>query len=187
MTKITQNLLKELLTYDPLTGSFIWNKRDESLFKNSSSAKSWNTKYAGKSAGFINKAGYLEISIFRKKDGTANRKRKITQQGHIIAWLYYYGHFPKNTIDHINGNTSDNRIINLRDIEHEINIENVTKARKHNSTGVLGVTKCSCSQNYRARISVNKKQILIGVFKTIESASNAYLNAKRKLHKGCTI
>jgi len=51
------------------------------------------------------KIGYIIIKINRKD-----------YQAHRLAWLYEYGNFPKQTIDHINRIKTDNRICNLRDV-----------------------------------------------------------------------
>lgn len=88
---ITQEELKEYLHYDPLTGDFNWTIGKRGLKVNSK-------------AGSMNDQGYVIIRI-----------NNIRYRAHRLAWLYVYGHFPINEIDHINGVRSDNRIENLRD------------------------------------------------------------------------
>ena len=39
-----------------------------------------------------------------------------------IVWKYHYGTEPKGVIDHINGDSTDNRIENLQDITHQQNL-----------------------------------------------------------------
>lgn len=73
------------------------------------------------------------------KDGYLILKTKGRQfKAHRIAWLLYYGTFPKFVIDHINRIKTDNRICNLRDVPHYINHENILRPRNKN-TGVIGV------------------------------------------------
>lgn len=57
---------------------------------------------------------------------------------------------------------------------------------KKNEIGVLGVS-VQKSGNYRARISVNGFVKYLGMFKTIEDARIAYIQAKRESHEFCTI
>ena len=103
-----------------------------------------------------------------------------------LAWFYVYGKWPEYEIDHINGIRSDDRIINLRDVNTKINRENRHFPDKDNRAGFLGVS-IAPSGRYKAQIGNNKKMIRLGTFDTPEAAHLAYLNAKRKLHKGCTI
>lgn len=78
-------------------------------------------------------------------------------------------------VDHINGNTLDNRRCNLRICSHTQNMQN-QKLRSNNTTGVKGVTKCG--NKYRATIRVNKKDIHLGMFNTLEQAKEERLKAE---------
>lgn len=83
------------------------------------------------------------------------------------------------TVDHINHNTLDNRLENLRIATRSQNGANRRSKRK-----IKGVTKPNYkyreNKPYRARITVNKKQIFLGWFSTKEEASNAYNTAALK-------
>jgi hypothetical protein len=144
---ITQSELKELLNYDETTGLFF-------------RLKSNNQRKVGEVAGTVHHEGYIRIQI----------KYKI-YAGHRLAWLYKYGEFPKSKIDHINGNTSDNRINNLRlanDVENARN----RKITSQNSSGFKGVSKHL--NMWRARYKANNKSYCLGLFETKELASKAY-------------
>jgi hypothetical protein len=105
--------------------------------------------------------------------------------GHRAAWLYVHGKWPNGQIDHINGDRSDNRISNLRDVSHSVNQQNVHRPRRDNASGFLGVTR---QKNlWTSQVTVSGKTLHLGLFKTPEEAASAYLEAKRKHHTGCTI
>jgi hypothetical protein len=158
-SNLTAERLRELLHYDPETGVF----KRFNFYRRSDEVAGSKTK----DRVFI----YLDGKLYG---------------AHRLAWLYTHGEWPTNTIDHIDGNPLNNKIKNLRDIPHHANIENVTKPRKHNASGVLGVEKHGKS-SWRARLLVGGVKITIGRFKTIEDAHSAYLELKRMHHAGCTI
>jgi hypothetical protein len=110
---------------------------------------------------------------------------------HRVAWALFCGVWPSGVIDHINGDPSDNRIANLRDVDLNINSQNQRKAMNTNKTGFIGVhaTYKHGGIQYRARIRPpgQKTQIYLGSFPTAEQANAAYVAAKRELHPGCTL
>ena len=84
-------------------------------------------------------------------------------------------------IDHINGNTLDNRKCNLRTCTMTENSRN-RKICYNNKTGYKGVYYVEKRKQFRARIMVDKKRILIGCFKNPEDAYQAYCEAAVKYH-----
>lgn len=171
---ITHKELLERLSYDRLTGVFLAKERDINDFKPARIVATWNTRYANKPAGTINSKGYRVIKINRKD-----------YKAHRLAWFYHYKEWPKFEIDHINGDKTDNRIDNLRDVIHCENNQNERKARKVSSTGKLGIYPKE--GRYGAKIVKEGKKKHLGYFKTPEQAHEAYLKAKRELHRTCTI
>ena len=156
---LDQNYLRKILDYDPNTGQF--------------------TRLVRKGGAKIgNKAGILSHGYLRIK---INKKRYAA---HRLAWLYVYGVWPTNHIDHIDGDKINNRINNLRDVNHATNMQNQHSAQSGNKSGFLGVSKNSSSNNFSARINVNGKRIQIGTYPTPEDAYSAYLSAKLKYHVG---
>lgn len=99
---------------------------------------------------------------------------------HRLAWLYHYGGWPVHVIDHINGDASDNRIANLRDVPQRINNQNRTKPSRRSKTGLLGVSKTR--NGYRVCMSFMSKPVFAHNFETAEEASAFYLELKRRLH-----
>lgn len=154
--------LKELLSYDQNTGVFMWI-----TFRKSPTKKNIV-------AGHRHTSGYWRIKI----DGDV-------RLAHRLAWLYTYGQYPKNQIDHINGVRDDNRVSNLRDVVPSENAQNKRKATVSSATGFLGVTPNG--QGFQAQIGLKGSNKYLGLFKTPELAHQAYLIAKRALHTGNTL
>lgn len=164
MNELTQSRLKELLHYDSETGKFTWQMT------------LCNRAVKGNAAGHKNGRGYWCIGF-----------GGMVYSAHRLAWLYVYGSFPKNDIDHINGDKTDNRISNLRDVETYVNCQNRKRARSGNRSGVLGVGWNKRIGKWAAQIRVSGKSKHIGYFDTPEQAGLAYIEAKRQFHAGCTI
>lgn len=155
---ITQNELKQCLKYDPITGKFTRTK--------TSRVSSDGT------VGTVQKKGYRSIYVKNK-----------AYAAHRLVWLYVHGCWPKDQIDHINGNRDDNRVENLREVTNSENTRN--RRNPQGSNPYLGVTKKRWRSGFRwcARIMLNGKSKHIGYFKTAEAAKDAYLNMKKELHK----
>jgi hypothetical protein len=167
-TNLTQNLLHELLEYDPSTGEFLWKHRNINWFNTENDFKAWNNRLSGKKAGYVDKRGYLFIRI-----------NYFLYSAHRLAWLYVYGSFPK-MIDHINGNRQDNRIENLRECTDSQNQGN-SKRSKNNTTGYKGVSLHKGTGKYTAEITYNNKKIYLGLFLTPEEAHDTYCKKASEL------
>ena len=79
----------------------------------------------------------------------------------------------KDMVDHIDGNTQNNNIINLRIVTNQENQFNNT---------CFGVSLRKDNNKYRARIRLNNKLIDLGTYENEKDARNAYLEAKKKYH-----
>lgn len=168
---ISQQDLQERLAYDASTGVFTWR----------SESRCWGGRRVhvtpGQRAGTQRPNGYRLINI----DG-------IPMLEHRLAWMYVYGEWPAGDIDHINGDRSDNRISNLRDVTRQVNLQNMRRPmanKKHGS--LLGSAWHASTGKWRALIKSKGRQVSLGYFDTEQAAHDAYLAAKRRLHEGCTI
>lgn len=160
---LTAEQVRKLFDYDASTGHLTWRVRPAN----------WP---AGRPlrAGGLGKLGYVKV-----------RHSGRTIAAHRLVWLHFYGEWPNGPIDHINCDRADNRIANLRVVNDRINRENRRQPDRRNSTGFLGVSRNH--RHYKASISVRGVRHNLGNFWTAEEAHVAYINAKRKLHEGCTL
>lgn len=132
--------------------------------------KVFNSKYAGKIAGCLNPDGYIYISILGSN-----------YLAHRLAWKILTGEDPVNEIDHDNRVRSDNRSVNLRQADGAQNNSN-TGIRGDNTSGVRGARWHKAAKKYVAEISVGRVRKHLGVFDTLEEASNVYDEATLKYH-----
>jgi hypothetical protein len=161
-SNITIEHLRESLSYDPQTGVFIWRKHN------------WRPDLVGKVAGSVHSAGYISIAI-----------HNIKRLAHRLAWFYVTGEMPINHIDHINGDKTDNRFSNLRQVTRFGNLQNIRTATKANKIGLLGVS--AHQGKWRTQIMANGQRIRVSGFNTPEEAHQKYLELKRKYHTTCSI
>lgn len=159
---LTAARLRELLHYDPDTGVF------------TNRIKRSRKTVPGAVAGCLT-VGRIAIRL----DG-------VLHLAHRLAWLYMTGEWPKMEVDHRDGDASNNRWASLRDVPHQVNIQNQRRPRADNGTGFLGVSRRG--DKFLAQIAdKDGGRPRIGEFATPEEAHAAYLEAKRRLHAGCTI
>ena len=157
---LTQNRVKDILNYDPISGIFTWKVNVSS------------TGRAGNVAGSANKAGYLLIRVDKK-----------LYLAHRLAALYREGEFPPALIDHLDMNKSNNSWANLRHATKAENSQNKMKAQSNNSkTGLLGVFWSEQQKMWGAKVNVNRRQHHAGFHSTPELAYEAYVNLKRAIH-----
>ncbi len=134
---LTQKKLKENLHYNPKTGEFIW-------------LKAKGSRAAGAIAVCVFHNGYRLIRINNKM-----------YQASRLAWLYVYGYTLENEVDHINRNSLDDRIENLREVSRQCNMRN-TGNPKNNTSGVKGVSWDKSQRKWKVRIGINETQKHIG-------------------------
>lgn len=158
--------LRELVIYNPDTGAMVWRKPPRRGIA------------AGSPVGNISPGHpYRQCSI-----------RGIRTYVHRLAWLYVYGQWPVGLVDHINRDPTDNRIANLRVVDHVTNAQNIDRAFRGRRAGtMLGAYLDARDGRWSSAIRVDGRKVNLGRFATEQEAHAAYIAAKRQLHVGCTI
>jgi hypothetical protein len=145
--ELTAEYLRSVLNYDPETGIFTWRVSPK-----------FSGVRAGDRAGCPDGIGYLQIGVQGK-----------VYRAHRLAWLYVYGYWPNDQIDHVNRDRADNRIANLRAATSHQNALNMGKAC-NNTSGHTGVVWHKNVSKWGARIKHNQKSIYLGLFENLEEA-----------------
>lgn len=154
--------LHKRLRYEPETGKLFWRDCEDM-------PNNWRSRLAGREAfTATNSHGYRCGAI----------DDRLTK-AHRVVWAIYYGEWPTNHIDHINGVRSDNRIFNLRDVTSKQNNMNAAM-RINNTSGVTGVCWNKQREKWQAEIKVDGKKKHLGLFDSIDAASSARLKASRE-------
>lgn len=96
----------------------------------------------------------------------------LTIKAHRLAWEMVYGLKPVSDIDHINGDGSDNRILNLRCVTKSENQKN-QKLSSRNKSGIAGVLWRASINKYEVTATVNKCKFNLGYFSGIFDAACA--------------
>ena len=91
---------------------------------------------------------------------------------HHAIFVLHHGYLPK-YIDHIDGNSLNNKIENLRSATQSQNMAN-SRMKNTNTSGYKGVTFRKDTKKWQAAIMVNGKHISLGSFSKKEDAAKAY-------------
>lgn len=174
---ISVKLLTEILSYDGISGDLTWKSRPVDMFKDGGnrSAQSycdmWNNRYKGKNAlTAICSSGYKHGHILGKD-----------YRAHRVAMAIKNGRWPKEFVDHLDGNKLNNSAHNLRGASPLGNQQN-TSSRSGSTSEYLGVSWQSRDAVWVAQIRVNGKQTRLGSFSCPIKAAKAYDIAAQKYH-----
>lgn len=158
----TYERVRHLLNYDPETGVLSWRVRPPN-----------NVKRVGDKAGGVNSIGYECVRI-----------DQVLCLSHRVIWLWYYGYWPENNIDHINRTRNDNRIVNLREESQSCNAKN--SEQRVGNRGVKGVYERRDYKGWTASIKENYISTNLGSFKEFTEAVAHRLAAEQCLGwEGC--
>ena len=145
--------ISNLLRYDHRTGELIWKERD---------SPSFNTRYAGRPAGYISD-GYIKVrsSSFG------------VYFAHRIAWYLYYGEDPgEYQIDHKDGVRNNNSILNLRLATNSLNSQERSLERRF--------TQRESTGRWSSVMYIKNNPIRLGDFDTPQEAQQAYDEAIKR-------
>lgn len=146
--------LHQYLTCDPERGVLTWKPRG---------LKGWDRRYSGRTVGSPDSRGYCGFNL-------AGNHLRV----HRVIWAMTHGYWP-HMVDHINGNPTDNRIANLREVTRTENQRNA-KLYATNKSGYPGVFYWEKRRKWRVHIG---KRGYIGVYPTYEEAVAARVAAER--------
>ena len=173
---LTQELANELLRYDRETGKLWWKPRGEHLFKGTEihtpnvQMRQWNTRYADAEA-------FTASDLKGYKNG---KLLGIKYQAHRVIWFLEFGFWP-GVIDHINGDTSDNRLENLRACSVSENARN--SAMRKGTSIFRGVSWHEQDNHWVVQIQTDSGRKRIGGFESELDAAIAYDRAAREQHR----
>lgn len=123
----------------------------------------------GDIAGNVNSSGYVVVNLF-------GHQLRV----HRIIWEMHFGEIPEGMeVDHINHDTTDNRIENLRIVSRSGNMRNKS-IDKRNTSGATGVYYHRKNKKWYAQIMHNKKRIHLGFFCSFDLAVEARKEAELK-------
>jgi hypothetical protein len=152
---MTKDQLNQLFTYK--NGELFWNLPRKRV-------------KAGSKAGSVLSNGYESICL--------NQKRYYT---HRLIFMMFNGYLPKE-IDHVDGNSLNNCIDNLREANRATNMQNI-KLSKFNKSGYKNVYWHSATQKWKVQFNVNKKRMFFGSFDDLELADLVAQEARDKYHR----
>ena len=124
-------------------------------------------------------AGCLQKNKSQKNYWVVQVNGKKYKRGRIVFFMTH-GYWPSPCIDHINGDSTDDRPSNLRQATILENSWN-HKTRKRKTNLPMGV-RSNCSGTFSARIAYKGKQIHLGAFDSVEQASNIYQLKRKELY-----
>lgn len=154
-------LAKKMFAYDKESGDLYY-----SAWRNGC-----KLDIVGKNAGFLHKGN----------NGKPYKRVRFNGHNiyvHRIIWAIVTGEQPKE-IDHIDGDSLNNKWANLREVSHTENARN-QKMHSTNTSGIMGVTYRKDSGRWRARIKVDGKMISLGTYASKSDAAKARLKAEEE-------
>ena len=133
-----------VLRYEPATGRFVWR----------------SGRKVGQEAGYVD-GRYVKIWI--------NGRSWLA---HRLAWLFVYGCWPVEILDHVDGDGTNNRIANLREATASQNQQNRRRA-KHKPVGHKGAFLRKDGR-WTSSIQIEGRVTRLGYFPSAEDAHAAY-------------
>jgi hypothetical protein len=150
-------LLRQLLRYEPETGKLFWKERPVWMFKDGGKTalhqmNAWNSRHATKEA-------FTASSTLRYRHGTIFDAKAYA---HRVIWKLSYGTDPVE-VDHIDGDRSNNKLSNLRNVSKADNAKN-KRPSSRNTSGSNGVCWSKACGKWKAEIQCSGVRKHLGVY-----------------------
>lgn len=170
---ITVQQLIDALDYNENTGRFVWKQRPREQFRTDRGHSIFNSQFAGAEA-------FTTIGV------NGYRMTRFMGAGllaHRVAWAITTGCWPKKQIDHIDGDRTNNAILNLREADQSTQNRNAAMPYR-NKSGRIGVSYDRRRGKWVAQTRLLGRQINLGRFDTFEqaSAARARMEAENGFH-----
>ena len=157
---VDPSIIKSMYTYSPETGCLLW--------ANDNRSKGWKKTQS---------KGLPAFTTIERKGYKNGKVLGLLMKEHRVVWAWHFGKWPDFQIDHINGNTSDNRIENLRQVENDVNCRNQSMP-KSNTSGYVGVSFHSQIRLWSAKYRKDYKDYHVGYFQCKTAAAIAVMQAR---------
>lgn len=144
---LTQGELRRRLEYDLNTGYFTWRVGTRT----------------GTVAGTIRRVKYGARRVVIGVKGA-------DYMAHRLAFLYVTGSFPTGEIDHIDGDSLNNKWRNLRDVTRRINGRNCKQKANVSKSGEACVYWRPDRGYYQVRVRTTLKRVVVSRLATLEEA-----------------
>lgn len=163
--ELEQAVIQQYFNYNPVDGK-LYNKISRSMAR------------AGNESASMRKEHRYRTLFFQGKFYTE----------HCVIWNLHYGNIPDGySIDHINGNRSDNRLINLRCIPHRYNMQNQKLSKNKSYSRIPGVLYEARTNKYRVRLMVDGSYKSFGYFEDVKHAEDHCIQMRREYYPGNTL
>lgn len=159
----------EKLTKEKLLWFFYYDRENGKLYWKNHWAANAIPRWVGKEAGCIEnrlKGGYRRVNL--------EGKRILV---HRIIYFLETNTWP-DIVDHINGDTLNNHVSNLR---ASTNTKNQNNRKRHREGKLVGAHLRGDKPGYESTISINKKRYRLGFFDTELEAHQAYMKKAKEL------
>ena len=163
---LTSRYLRQMFDLDTITGHLVRRPQEPDDYFSDHACKMLCARDVGKVVGSPMKDGYLRTQILGHK-----------WLVHRLIWRMCTGQWPLHEIDHIDGNTANNALNNLRATTHAENDRNAAR-RKDNTSGVTGVWWDESAGKWFAYIRYNTQLIRLGKFVDFSAAVAARREAE---------
>lgn len=168
--RVPYEFLSQCYGFQP-DGSLYWRDRPKNHFQTEQAWLSWNTRCFGKAIGSLDKQGYVQVALH------CNGKVQRLHAHRIIMSLHLKRDLKRTEIvDHINQNRSDNRLQNLRLVDHSVNALN-TPPRSNNTSGHKNISWCKQKGKWQVSCVLGGNRKHVGFYTELSVAVEAQRSA----------